>query len=273
MLEVNAPLVVEQQRFRELVLADDAVAIEREAFAGADSLVAVSREVRRYAVDHGADPGKSVVIPNGVDLAAFNPDVVPLPVERAPEGFVLGFIGSLKAWHDLGALLDAFRILAPEDPGYHLLVIGDGPLRPWIDGYVRGASLEDRVTVTGWVPYADVPRVLRRVDVAVAPYPEMDGFYFSPLKLYEYLALGRPVVASAIGQVCDAIEDGATGLLARPGDPVDLARQIRRLRADGALRARIGNNGAAKARTLSWEDNARRMIDIVSGLRGADRTT
>lgn len=272
MLEVNAPLVVEQQRFRELVLADEAVAIEHEAFAGADALVAVSAEVRRYAIEHGAHSDRSVVIPNGVDLSAFNPQVEPAPIERAPDGFVLGFIGSLKAWHDIGALLDAFRILAAEDASYHLLVIGDGPLRPWIDGYVRGASLDERVTVTGWVPYADVPRVLRRVDVAVAPYPEMDGFYFSPLKLYEYLALGRPVVASAIGQVRDAIEDGTTGLLARPGDAVDLARQIRRLRHDDALRMRVGTNGAESARTLSWENNALRMLEIVETLRRSERT-
>jgi glycosyltransferase involved in cell wall biosynthesis len=102
------------------------------------------------------------------------------------------------------------------------------------------------------------------MDVAVAPYPNQPRFYFSPMKVFEYMAAGRAVVASRIGQLAGLIEDGGTGVLCPPGDPVALAAALERLRSDPALRARLGRAArAAVLRDHSWEAVARRILQLA----------
>lgn len=268
-IEMNAPLVLEQRRYRQLVLTAEAEAIEREVLSDARSIAAVSTALRNYAIDNGADPAHVFVLPNGVDTERFHPSgpvASPMPEVDAP---VIGFVGSLKPWHGLDTLLDALRTLRDRDVPAHLLIVGDGPLRAWIEGYVSGAGLTDRVTLTGWVGHDAVPSLVRSVDIAVAPYPPLDDFYFSPLKLYEYLAAGRAVVASAIGQVEQAIDDGRTGLLVPAGDPSGLANALERLCRDEPLRRSLGQAAFAAAQGFTWDANARRVIEIAQTLKHA----
>jgi len=266
LVEVNAPLREEEQRYRDLALAADAEAIEAEVFAGADLLLAVSKEVKAYAVGRGADPDRTLVIPNGVDPERFHPAVTPECPEGTAGKFVLGFVGSFKAWHGIEVLLEAFRRLLARSPAYHLLLVGDGPLRGWIEGYVQGARLGGTITLTGWVPHDRLPGLIQRMDVAVAPYPLLDDFYFSPLKLFEYLAVGKPVVASRIGQIHEVIEDGTTGLLVRPGAIEELVESIERLRHDPRLRRTLGVAASREVRRYSWEHNARRVTALAEAL-------
>ena len=266
-VELNAPLVLEQQQYRTLVLANEAHAIESEVFTHATSILAVSKEVKNYALSKGADPVRTVVIPNGVDTKCFNPSVEPLPVGDMEGGFIVGFVGSLKVWHGIEPLLDAFIVLQKRVPSSKLLVVGDGPLRNWIEGYVRGARVESQVMFTGWVDYDHLPGLLQWMDVTVAPYPALDNFYFSPLKLYEYLAVGKAIVASDIGQIREAIDNGVTGLLVRPGDPVDLAEKLEQLYRDPELRQRLGQAAAQRAKAYTWKSNAERVIAIVESLK------
>ena len=268
-VEVNAPLIVEQRNFRKLVLEDEALAIEQSVFTGASSIVAVSREVGEYAIAQGASPSRVHILANGVDSSRFNPAVEPFPLKEAGDAPVIGFVGSLKAWHGVDTLLAAFRQIRAEVPQAHLLIVGDGPMRPWIEGFVAGAELGGAVTVTGWVHHADMPGLIRRMDVATAPYPQTAGFYFSPLKLFEYLAVGRPIVASAIGQVARLIDDEHNGLLARPGDPTDLAEKVLRLHADALLADRLGQNAARDAKTHTWQKNALAVVDLAAAVRAA----
>ena len=266
---MNAPLVLEQRRYRQLVLTAEAEAIEREVLSDARSIAAVSTALRNYAIDNGADPAHVFVLPNGVDTERFHPSgpvASPMPEVDAP---VIGFVGSLKPWHGLDTLLDALRTLRDRDVPAHLLIVGDGPLRAWIEGYVSGAGLTDRVTLTGWVGHDAVPSLVRSVDIAVAPYPPLDDFYFSPLKLYEYLAAGRAVVASAIGQVEQAIDDGRTGLLVPAGDPSGLANALERLCRDEPLRRSLGQAAFAADQGFTWDANARRVIEIAQTLKHA----
>ena len=268
-VEVNAPLVPEQRKYRKLALEDQAEAIETEVLTTAHAIVAVSDEVRSYAIGRGADPARSHAIPNGVDLARFNVTVEPMPLPEAASRLVIGFTGSLKPWHGLEPLLEAFADLTRRSSDYHLLVLGEGPMQPWIEGFVRGAGLSDRVTLAGWVPHEALPRWLRSVDIAVAPYPAIPDFYFSPLKVFEYLAAGLPVVASAIGQIDGLIEDGESGLLVAPGDVADLTGAIERLHREPALRRRLGRAAARRGGDFSWRENARRITEIAGALRQA----
>jgi glycosyltransferase involved in cell wall biosynthesis len=265
-VEVNAPLVSEQAEFRALALTGVARAIEAEVFRTADALAVVSDELVPYVTARGALPGRVQVIRNAVDTAHFTPQVRPAQVPGIPEdAFVVGFSGSLKAWHGLDTLLPAFRTLRDRLPRAQLLVVGDGPLKTWVEGYAAGAGLAKAVTLTGWVGHADLPALLARMDVATAPYPAAAGHYFSPLKLYEYLAVGRPVVASRIGQTAKVLDGTDAALLIPPGDPVALADALLRLADDPALTARLSHNAAIEGRRHDWSDNARAVAALVCG--------
>jgi glycosyltransferase involved in cell wall biosynthesis len=205
------------------------------------------------------------VLPNGVDTALF------AEAEPAPRGdprLTFGFVGGLRPWHGIGDMAAAFDRVA-EALDARLLVIGDGPERARLDA-LRDRH-PDRVAVTGAVPQAEVPPLLRSVDVALAPYPATERFYFSPLKVLEYMAAGRAVIGSRIGQVGELIEDGRTGLLVPPGDAEALAGAMRRLAADPALRRCLGQAAAAEARERhDWSRRAQEILRIAGelGARG-----
>src|SRR5262249_46748399 len=152
----------------------------------------------------------------------------------------VGFVGSLKPWHGLQTLVKAFDRLHAIDPAVRLLVVGDGPERSRLEEDLTARSLLDAVHFTGSVAPAEVPGLLASMDAAVAPYPNLRHFYFSPLKVYEYMAAGCAVVASRIGQLDGLIEHEVSGLLCAPDDPLDLAGALLRLRSEPALRDRLG---------------------------------
>ncbi len=120
--------------------------------------------------------------------------------------------------------------------------------------------------MTGPVDHVEVARHLQRMDVAVAPYPDSPDAYFSPLKLYEYLAAGLPIVASAVGQAATLLGDGTDALLVPPGDVSALAERLVRLRDDAALRARLGSAARRTAVQRHTWDSAVRRILMLAGM-------
>jgi glycosyltransferase involved in cell wall biosynthesis len=268
--EINAPLLLEQAAYRTLVCEQEARAIEAEVLAGSHALAAVSRQVGRYLTKAGAEPSRVHVIGNAVDTGRFHPGVPPTALPGvAPDAFVVGFTGSLKMWHGVDTLLQAFRELRDRDPRAHLLICGDGPKRGWIDGFVAGAGLEDAVTMAGWVDHAALPGLIARMDVATAPYPAAEDHYFSPLKLYEYLALGRPVLASDIGQTAELLRGSEAALLVPPGDAGTLARGLLGLCRDRAMLERMSAEAAREGARHDWTGNAARVVEIARNQRVA----
>lgn len=253
-LEVNAPLAWEGERFRAQALLEAARALERAALEATARIVAVSAELAEILVEQGVPREKIEVVPNGVDAELFTPDgpaagVVP---ERA---CVVGFVGSLKPWHGVDVLASAFRALAG-DSRFHLLVVGDGPQAGIVEALAR--ELPGRVTRVGGVAHREVPRYLRAMDIAVAPYPALERFYYSPLKVLEYMASGRALVASDIGQVRELV--GEAGVLVPPGHVGALVEAIRRLAASPGRREELGALAAREAaRAHRWTDRAARI--------------
>ena len=267
-VEVNAPLALEQATYRGNGLAAFAAAAERRTLRAAGAVVAVSAALSDYVVSLGVEPAKVSVLPNGVDPERFRPSPVDgrtrqrLGLDGAP---VLGFVGGLRPWHGVDALPGLLRRLDRA----RLVVVGDGPLRASLDQRLRDYGVRDRVVFTGLIPHEEVPDVVRALDVALAPYEPLDHpFYFSPLKLFEAMACGVPVVAARIGQIEEVVEDGQTGLLYRPGDEDALAGACERLLADEDLRARIGAAAATAVRVrYTWRANAERIVQLAESLR------
>jgi glycosyltransferase involved in cell wall biosynthesis len=263
-LEVNSPLVVEQSTYRSLSRTATARRIERYLFGGASRVVAVSNEVADYVRAHGASPSRVVVAVNGVDLSLYSGEPT---VSARDDRFTIGFLGSLKPWHGLDVLLEALDLLVARDKRYHLRVVGDGPERAHLVDQLDRRGLTAHATVVGQVARHQVPAHLRDVDVTVAPYPRLDGFYFSPLKVFEYMAAGRPIVASRIGQIESVLSDHQTALLVEPGNPGELASAIDTLRIQPALASRLALAARCQAFTRhGWEHTVSTALTGVEGV-------
>jgi glycosyltransferase involved in cell wall biosynthesis len=250
LLEVNAPLVDEQATHRWLVDRDRAEQVATQALSSAGAVLCVTETVAGWARCRMRDPAHVHVLGNGVDTLRVRPSG--RPVKPATGPFTVGFVGTLKPWHGVDLLVDATALLVAEDPMYRLLVVGDGPLATNLQERAAAAGIAAHVKTTGGVSPHDVPALLHRFDVAIAPYPPMDDFYFSPLKVYEYLGAGLPVVASRVGGLADVLDHGRIGVLVEPGDAAVLAAAVADLRADPARREALGR--AARLRAVARHD-------------------
>lgn len=267
-VEVNALLTVEEAAWRGLHLAAEAGAAEAATLLGADLRVAVSAEVAdQLACQYPGRP--SVVVANGVRTELF----ASLPDRAAARGSlgldqdapIIVFVGALRPWHGLDVALTALASLpAPA----RLVVAGDGPVRADLEQRSKELGVAERVDWLGPVPHERVPAVLAAADVAIAPYPALTDFAFSPLKVVEYLAAGVPVVASNIGQLGATLAHGAHGQLVTPGDPSELAAAIASVLADPTAHRAIAR--AARAEVMGhsgWRDKAATILATATEVR------
>lgn len=258
LLEVNAPLVEEATRYRGL--ADPAAAMrETESLRSADAIHVISPGLARW-VSAVAPAVPMAWIPNGVDAALFR-DAAPTPIEGV-DGPTIGFVGSMKAWHGVDLLLDAFAAARSIIPSAHLLLVGSGPQEPDLRGRAAALGLDASVVFTGHVAHDAVPGLVKRFDVAVAPYLPQQAFYFHPLKVVEYLAAGVPVLYSDQGELPNIV--GPAGLAFAPGSAPALASALERILTDADLRRRLANRCAAQVKAHDWDTIAHRVAALGS---------
>jgi glycosyltransferase involved in cell wall biosynthesis len=258
-LEVNAPLVDEHAAFRGLVDREAAEDVARSALRAASVVVCVSEGVQQWArATAGRDEGVHV-LPNGVDTSRIHPGTGPVrPADAVP--FTVGFVGTLKGWHGLETLLPAFAQLHRADPTWRLLLVGDGPMRESVARLALDLGVADGVELVGVVPAEEVVDQLHRMDVACAPYPPSELSYFSPLKLYEYLAAGLPVVTTPLPAL-----NATTGVIVAADAP-GTVEAVERALAQDDPEARRGRSLAVQGN--SWDA---RLEEISSYLSGVDR--
>jgi glycosyltransferase involved in cell wall biosynthesis len=262
-LEVNAPLIEEQEKHRGLCDRTSAERVAERVFSAATALIAVSEEIKTYLEGYPEVGQRVHVIPNGVNPDRFLSNIKP-SIPASPGTFTVGFVGTLKPWHGLPILVEAFNRLYQQSSDIRLLIVGDGPERENLVADLSARGLLDAAHFTGAVAPSEIPGLLASMTVAVAPYPAQTDFYFSPLKVYEYMAAGLPVVASHIGQLKSLIEDEANGLLVPPGDSVALATALDRLRQDPNLATRLGQ-AARKAMMQNhiWDSVTEHILHLA----------
>ncbi len=255
-LEVNAPIADERTQFSGLRLRGLARRLEAWTWRAATRVVAVTGVLKAMIVAAGVAPERIEVVPNGIDPAAFadlpaRPDV--------PDPLVLGFVGFVRDWHGLDAVIAAMAGYAGA-PRLDLVVVGDGPARPALERQAAALGIADRVRFTGLAPHADVPGMVAGFDIALQPRAVA---YASPLKLFDYMAAGRAIVAPDQPNIREILTDGETALLFDPARADSVWTAVLRLAGDAGLRGRLG--GAARAeierRRYTWAGNAARLVD------------
>lgn len=264
-LEVNSPLIEEQKTWRTMIDEPSAKAIQARCFRDATSIIAVSEEVAERLRRNYWARDKTHVVPNGVNCERF--DDLPDRGNEPGRGLTIGFVGTLKPWHGVELLIDSFVIAKSFNSNLKLKIVGEGPERSRLVERVAGCSLDVKraITFIGAVPNEDIPATLSTFDIAVAPYPDLQDFYFSPLKVLEYMAAGLPVIASDIGQIPRLIRAGQTGVLVPAGCTASLAAALVSLSHDAELRSRLGSAAARQARMeFTWEKVVDRILATVS---------
>jgi glycosyltransferase involved in cell wall biosynthesis len=254
-VELNAPLLEEEHRYRRLQEHSAADRLERTTLAGADVVLAVSPPLVAYARDRAAE--RVELFPNAV---AFEDPPRARQGERGEP--VAVFAGKVRPWHGIDAVTAAWRLLGDRAP--RLVVVGE-------PGEARAPLQDAGAELRGPVSHTQVPSVLAQAHIGLAPYSADAPDYFSPLKIFEYMAAGLAVVAGELPAVSEVVSD-ETALLVPKGDPEALAAAVSELSTDAGRRRRLGR--AARelvAAEHTWRHRARRVLTIAAGGMAVDR--
>lgn len=239
-------------------------------------IICVSDIAKRHLLKNWDVPSdKLVVLSNAVDVERFKPDAELGAHTRASlqliDNPLIVFVGSFYQWHDVVTLLRAFTNVLKTNSDARLILVGDGAEREKMMQLSKDLGLEHAVRFTGYVSHAEVSRYVNMADVAVVPVPNMtQEMWLSPMKLFEYMASGKAVVASAMGQIKDIIKDGENGLLVPAGDEVALANAISRLLEDDPLRIQLGKQAREDAvNHHSWEQYLSHLENVFMDVVGS----
>lgn len=272
LLEINAPLFEERARYDGISLKRLARWTERFAWRGADFALPVTRVLGGKVAAAGVPEERIRVIPNGINLDRFGsaPDTEAAKRALGLQGqLVLGFTGFVRDWHGIDGVIDLIANDPAESPR-HLLMVGDGPARAALEEQARKLGVSDRVTFTGVVARDKVADYVAAFDIALQPAVVE---YASPLKLFEYLMLGRAIVAPAQANIMEVLTDGKNAVLFDTKVPGTLAAAIERVSRDPELRERIarGARAAIDEQGLTWRRNAERVVELFESLKAPAR--
>jgi glycosyltransferase involved in cell wall biosynthesis len=246
--------------------------IELLNLRSADMIVVVSQPMKDELVNRGIDAEKILVNPNGVDPDRYSPNVDGSGVRHQYHlngKIVTGFIGTFGKWHGAEILVEAFGKLLQTYPEYQkrviLFMIGDGLTMPLVRRNVDKSSIKENYVLTGLVPQEEGPKYLAACDILVAshkPNPDGTPFFGSPTKLFEYMAMGKGIVASDLDQIGEILKHDHTGWLVKPGDVQSLMEGLKILIDDKVRRERLGqaarNEVVAK---YTWREHTRKIIE------------
>ena len=246
---------------------------EKISIEAASLIVVVSNPLKKQLMEVGVPPERILVNPNAVDPERFHPECGGAKLRQElgfqPSDTVICFVGTFSYWHGVAVLEQAIQSLLSKPQrgkrSMKFLLVGDGPLAPRLREALEPYTRNGSVVFTGAIPHVSVRAYLDAADILVSPHiPTPDGspFFGSPTKLFEYMAMGKAIAASALDQIAEVLEHERTALLVKPGDPQELTAAIQRLAADPRLRIELGRNSREAALSRhTWRQNARRVLE------------
>jgi len=266
-LEVNCPhWWVAHKKFEPLYFPWLAKIFEMWIFSKVDKNVVVSTPIKECLVQMDVSEDKIMVMPNGANFEKFNPSIDGSQVRKKygiDGNTILGWVGILRQWHGVELLLETLNEIYLEQQNLHLLLVGDGPHRDYLENFVQKNFMDNYVTFTGRVPHDDVAYHVAAMDITITA-ADMTGFA-SPMKILEYMAMGKPVIAPRMKNIEDIIIDGKDGILFEPGNKEELKKAILQLLRDDFLRIEIRSNAREKiVSEYNWINNAEKILEIYN---------
>ncbi len=278
-IEADTPMVYEARTFNGRYKGYPGLAefVERKNFELSDAAFCVSNDARKHFIKERKAPEDLTMISNGVDIEKFTPD---LDVElKNSLGFtdeiIVGFSGSFHYWHGVDNLAIVIQRTLRENPNIRFLLMGQGgPMQKMLQEALEVDEFKNKVIFTGLIDHDKVSPYLAIMDIVLAPYPELEFFYYSPVKVYEYMACGKPVIASRLGQICELIEDGENGFLTKPGSIDEIVNLILDLSNNKNKRLEIGKTARKYIeKNHTWEQKAKELEALCMDVLEKKQTT
>ncbi|MES9870881.1 MAG: glycosyltransferase family 4 protein [Sedimenticola sp.] len=267
-LEVNAPLFNERNKYDGIALSHLAKWSEEYTWRNADYVLPVTNVLASIIERTGVSRDKMQVIHNGIDLAKFYLEGNNASAKKElglNNKLVLGFTGFMREWHGLEGIVD---LLKSDDESRHFLIVGDGPARGAIEQRAKELGVEDKLTITGIVERVQIATYVAAFDIALQP-DVVD--YASPLKLFEYMGMGRSIVAPDKENIREVLSHRSNALLFDPNSTKEFYKAVSDLCDDSELRAKIGENAKKLIidGSYTWDGNANKVTHIASDLIGS----
>ncbi|WP_299821853.1 glycosyltransferase family 4 protein [uncultured Pontibacter sp.] len=267
-LEVNSPYVEERKVLQgNSYFTEAGIRAEKLQLESTDKVVVVSSELKEhFMLAHKLDADKFIITPNAIDPAKINFDASRVEALRAglqlAQKTVIGFVGSIFPWHGVDILIDAFgKVINSGKRDSHLLIVGDGEILPTLKEKTLKAGLLDKVTFTGNIPHAEVFNYIQLMDICVMG---KSNWYGSPVKIFEYGAMGKAIIAPDNVPVKDVCKHEENAILIQPTSE-NIYTAIDLLISSQQLRNKISNN--FKKQVLSqhtWLQNAEKVIAAIT---------
>lgn len=266
-LEVNLPLFYEHNQFGRLLFKTLACFSERWICSHSTWTVVVSKAMKEYFVQQGVPEEKMIIMSNGVDIQRFHMGVSGRMVRQRHHlkgQVVIGFVGWFREWHGLDMLLELFHEANLADFGARLLLVGDGPAAPALHRYVREHHLTEQVIFTGGLKRQEIPSHIAAMDIAILP---RTNAYGCPMKVLEYMAMGKCILAPDQATIREILDHGATGFFFKPEDKESLKSILLMLVKDPYTRLAVGPraHAAVVERGFLWRCNAQKTLELAFG--------
>ena len=263
-LEINAPLYDERNKHDGISLSKLAKWSEAYVWNNADHIFCVTHVLAKMIEIKGVTNNKITVTPNGINQDKFSRVI---DQDKAKDilglnnNLVLGFVGFMRKWHGLELVVDF--IARQNNQKLHILLVGDGPNRSELEELAIRAGVKSQLTITGVVPRDKVTDYISAFDIALQPAVVS---YASPLKLFEYLSLGKAIIAPASDNIMEILENNNNAILFEPGNMKSLEDALSILINDQELRKRIGKNAqlSVEMNGYTWENNAKIVSQLAS---------
>jgi glycosyltransferase involved in cell wall biosynthesis len=245
--------------------------IEEYNLRNAFLIVVVSSSLKENLIKKGIHSEKILVNPNGVDPQKYSPEIKGDEIKKKyklEHYQVVGFIGTFREWHGVTQMAESINLFFQLNPEkketVKFLLIGDGRLMPSVKELIYKGGYSDNVIFAGLVPQDQGPKYMGACDILLSPHiknPDGTKFFGSPTKLFEYMAMGKPIIASNLDQIGDILKHKKTAYLVTPGNIEQLANAIRLLFEDNELREEIGKNARIEIlEKYIWDKNIERLI-------------
>jgi len=248
--------------------------IELLNLKAADLVVVVSQPMKTELLERGIEEQKILVNPNGVDTEKYSPAISGNSIRQKyhlDKKIVIGFIGTFGQWHGVIEMAQAIVRFFERHPNdtIRFLLIGDGVLMPQVQQVINQSLHNQKVILTGSVAQEEGASYLAACDIFLSPHiPNPDGskFFGSPTKLFEYMGMGKAIIASDLEQIGEILKHGKTAYLVPPGEVEALADAIAVVAEDETLRIKLGENARKEVvAKYTWERHVERILDKLNG--------